>query len=54
MIYIVKNNETLKAEGNFKDGVQPLIEWIYDVKPFIHNEKEYVVVSHRSSNIVAS
>lgn len=45
VIYVMKNGEEMKAEGHFKDGVQPMIEWIYDVKPYNHNGKDYVVVS---------
>lgn len=45
VIYLYKGEEQLKVDGNFKDGVQPLYEWLYDVKPYASNGKDYVLVS---------
>ena len=44
-IYIYKNNQQLKVEGNFKEGTRPDIEWVHDVRPYTHDGKDYVVVS---------
>ena len=45
VIYIYKGQERLKVDGNFKDGFQPLYEWIHDVKPYVYDGKECLVVS---------
>lgn len=45
VIELYKNNEILKAEGNFKHGYRPTIEWVHDVKAASINANDYVVVS---------
>ena len=38
-----KKVQLLKVEGHFKD--KPEVQWVYDVRPYSHQEKDYVVVS---------
>lgn len=42
-LYLFKNGERMKAEGNFKDGERPFIGGLLHVRP---HGKEYLVVSH--------
>ena len=50
VIYIYKNDQPLKAEGHFKD--KPEVQWVYDVRPYSHQEKDYVVVSLSYCDII--
>ena len=45
VIYIFKNGKRLRAEGNYREGMQPTIEWVGGVKPYIYEGKDYVLVS---------
>ena len=45
-IYLIKGEEKMKAEGNYKDGRRPYIGPVTDVRQHTKSDKTYLLVSN--------